>query len=234
MELTSAPEEGRGQTFPAEGEGAVTFDQAVAACSATVTRVCLVHLNNPSDAEDCWQNTFLALFENQKVLRRGPEAVKRWLIRWDALNTVDETALLAAAEKVHYEQTPHSVSDDPDYPNYGTFTISGYVLFEDSVEEELRRELDVQIEFYADHFTHDGDRYDEPVYTVIGTDDPGKSGGKYVYTYIDVDCGDGVHFTVATYSKTPDQLGFCVGRADLETTRAMALGNAIPYVAYRA
>ena len=41
-------------------------------------------------------------------------------------------------------------------------------------------------------------------------------------------------FTVATYSKTPDQLGFCVGRADLETTRAMALGNAIPYVAYRA
>ena len=53
MELTSAPEEGRGQTFPAEGEGAVTFDQAVAACSATVTRVCLVHLNNPSDAEDC-------------------------------------------------------------------------------------------------------------------------------------------------------------------------------------
>jgi hypothetical protein len=116
-----------------------------------------VHLNNPSDAEDCWQNTFLALFENQKVLRRGPEAVKRWLIRWDALNTVDETALLAAAEKVHYEQTPHSVSDDPDYPNYGTFTISGYVLFEDSVEEELRRELDVQIEFYADHFTHGGD-----------------------------------------------------------------------------
>lgn len=68
----------------------MTFDEAVQAYSDMVTRICLIHLINRSDAEDCWQNTFLALFQNPRILHRGPEAVKRWLIRVARNKCTDE------------------------------------------------------------------------------------------------------------------------------------------------
>lgn len=58
----------------------LTFEQTVRKYSQTVAGVCVMHLQNYADAEDCYQNVFLAL------LSKAPEFsdenhLKAWLIR---------------------------------------------------------------------------------------------------------------------------------------------------------
>ena len=155
------------------------------------------------------------------------------LIHWDALADLDETALLETADAVHTKQSSKTVSDDLQYPYYGTFVISTYGVLPNLPEEGLSDMLGKKIEYYSDHFSFDGSRYDSPIYSVIGSDEPRKSGGRFVYTYIDVDCGNDVHYTLAIYSKTTDHLGFAVGQADYEQIVDLHLLDMIPYRADR-
>lgn len=57
----------------------IRYRQAVEEYADMVTRLCIVHTGNYSDAEDCWQNVFFKLFAE---LKKGGEInVKAWLIR---------------------------------------------------------------------------------------------------------------------------------------------------------
>ena len=41
----------------------LTFEQTVEKYSDTVTKICLVRLQNWANAEDCYQNTFITLYQ---------------------------------------------------------------------------------------------------------------------------------------------------------------------------
>ena len=55
------------------------YRQAVEEYADMVTRLCIVHTGNYSDAEDCWQNVFFKLFTELK--KGGEPNVKAWLIK---------------------------------------------------------------------------------------------------------------------------------------------------------
>jgi RNA polymerase sigma-70 factor (ECF subfamily) len=60
----------------------MTYEEAVERFSDTVTRVCMLKCRNYHNAEDCYQNVMLKLYQNaDSVLRLDGEAVKKWLIR---------------------------------------------------------------------------------------------------------------------------------------------------------
>ena len=58
----------------------LTYVQTVKKYSDTVTKICIVRLQNWADAEDCYQNTFVALFQNSTQFE-SEEHLKAWLIR---------------------------------------------------------------------------------------------------------------------------------------------------------
>ncbi len=58
----------------------LSFDEAVQKYAKSVLTACIVRLGNPSDADDCFQNTFLKLY------RKAPDFsdenhLKAWLLR---------------------------------------------------------------------------------------------------------------------------------------------------------
>ena len=55
------------------------YRQLVEEYSDMVTRLCVVHTGNFSDAEDCYQNVFFKLFKQMK--KGTPPNPKAWLIR---------------------------------------------------------------------------------------------------------------------------------------------------------
>ena len=60
---------------------AMTFEEAVETYADLVTRLCLLHLRNASDTEDCWQDVFISLYQHPEVLARTPDQVRYWLVR---------------------------------------------------------------------------------------------------------------------------------------------------------
>ena len=58
----------------------LTYEQAVRKYADKVTKVCRVHLDNPADAEDCFQNTFIKLYTKSPEFR-DEEHLKAWLLR---------------------------------------------------------------------------------------------------------------------------------------------------------
>lgn len=56
------------------------FEQVVRKYKNTVASVCMMRLNNESDADDCFQNTFLRLFKKSPEFA-NEEHLKAWLIR---------------------------------------------------------------------------------------------------------------------------------------------------------
>lgn len=58
----------------------MSFDEVVRKYSDTVTGVCVMRLKNMSDAEDCYQNTFLKLFTKSPKFE-DEQHIKAWLIR---------------------------------------------------------------------------------------------------------------------------------------------------------
>ena len=119
-------------------------------------------------------------------------------INWEKFRDIGlkEGTLYQEVAAIHAENSPQSVSPDPEYPYYGTFK---------------HRTLETVYEYYPDHFSCNGVRYDDPVYTVTGTYDPydlTEGEGVLVYTSIDVDCGDNVHFSIIISSRNPDCIGF--------------------------
>ncbi len=119
-------------------------------------------------------------------------------INWEKFRDIrlKEGRLYQDVSAIHADYIPQSVSPDLEYPYYGTFK---------------HRTLETVYEYYPDHFSCNGVRYDNPVYTVTGTYDPyalTESEGVLVYTSIDVDCGDNVHFSIIISSRNPDRVGF--------------------------
>ncbi len=57
-----------------------TFEQVVRKYSDAVTRVCVIRLQNMADAEDCYQNVFLKLY-NKSPEFENDDHLKAWLIR---------------------------------------------------------------------------------------------------------------------------------------------------------
>lgn len=58
----------------------LSFEQVVREYSHTVVAVCVMHLRNWADAEDCFQNTFTKLFKNSPTIKEKSH-LKAWLIR---------------------------------------------------------------------------------------------------------------------------------------------------------
>lgn len=58
----------------------LNFEQALRLYADTVTKVCVMRLQNMSDAEDCFQNTFLKLYSKSPDFE-NEEHLKAWLIR---------------------------------------------------------------------------------------------------------------------------------------------------------
>ena len=93
---------------------AMSFEEAVRAYGDAVTRACLVHLHDRSCAEDCWQETFLALYRTQKVLRRSPDAVRAWLLRVAMNKCADENRRASRAYAAEVPEARLARSDE--YP----------------------------------------------------------------------------------------------------------------------
>ncbi|MBQ8057421.1 MAG: sigma-70 family RNA polymerase sigma factor [Ruminococcus sp.] len=58
----------------------LSFEQVVRKYKNTVGSVCVMRLNNNSDADDCFQNTFLRLYKKSPDFKTQ-EHLKAWLIR---------------------------------------------------------------------------------------------------------------------------------------------------------
>ena len=58
----------------------LTFEQAVCKYADTVTGICVMRLQNMADAEDCFQNVFLKLY-NKSPEFESDDHLKAWLIR---------------------------------------------------------------------------------------------------------------------------------------------------------
>lgn len=58
----------------------LTFDEVVHKYFQTVASVCVMHVNNHADAQDCFQNTFLKLFQKSPDFN-DENHLKAWLIR---------------------------------------------------------------------------------------------------------------------------------------------------------
>lgn len=58
----------------------MSFEEVVLKYSDTVTGVCLIRLKNMSDAEDCYQNTFIKLYTKSPEFE-DEQHIKAWLIR---------------------------------------------------------------------------------------------------------------------------------------------------------
>lgn len=89
----------------------IQYRQLVEEFSDTVTRLCIVHTGNYTDAEDCYQNVFFKLF---KALEKGElPNPKAWIIKVTLnecrsvlryrlrKNTVDLNEVTSAAEDKH-------------------------------------------------------------------------------------------------------------------------------------
>lgn len=48
--------------------------------SDMVTRICYLRFNCLADAEDCWQNVFIKLYNSKEMWQKSDEELRRWLI----------------------------------------------------------------------------------------------------------------------------------------------------------
>ena len=58
----------------------LTYEEVVNKFFQTVASVCVLHINNHADAQDCFQNTFVKLFEKSPDFN-DESHLKAWLIR---------------------------------------------------------------------------------------------------------------------------------------------------------
>jgi RNA polymerase sigma-70 factor (ECF subfamily) len=93
-----------------------TFEQIVEQYGDMVTRICYLHLNNISDAEDCWQNVFMKLYKAPKMWVKPPDELRRWLI------TITLNECRDAARKLFYRW--HDNIDELVVPHIESFDKS--------------------------------------------------------------------------------------------------------------
>ena len=58
----------------------MSFEQVLKKYADTVTRVCIVHCGNQTDAQDCFQNVFLKLYQSD-IDFESEAHIRAWLIR---------------------------------------------------------------------------------------------------------------------------------------------------------
>lgn len=58
----------------------MSFEQVLKKYADAVTRVCIVHCGNQTDAQDCFQNVFLKLYQSD-IDFESEEHIRAWLIR---------------------------------------------------------------------------------------------------------------------------------------------------------
>ncbi len=58
----------------------LSFEQVVKSYYQTIASVCVLHIQNDTDAQDCFQNTFVKLFEKSPEFN-SESHLKAWLIR---------------------------------------------------------------------------------------------------------------------------------------------------------
>lgn len=58
----------------------ISFEAVVSEYSDMVTRLCCLNLNDTNQAEDCWQETFVALYTSPSVLERTMPEIRKWLV----------------------------------------------------------------------------------------------------------------------------------------------------------
>ena len=59
---------------------AMSFEQVLKKYADAVTRVCIVHCGNQTDAQDCFQNVFLKLYQSD-IDFESEAHIRAWLIR---------------------------------------------------------------------------------------------------------------------------------------------------------
>lgn len=97
----------------------LTFEQAVRKYYHTVASVCVLHMNNRTDAQDCFQNTFLKLFEKSPNLN-DENHLKAWLIRV----AINECNNYRRKNKSNISITQISENDAIIFPNNDSSDIS--------------------------------------------------------------------------------------------------------------
>ena len=91
----------------------LSFEQVIRAYADTVTRVCVIRLQSFTDAEDCFQNTFLKLYCTKRAFN-DRDHLKAWLIRVavnecnDCLRKRSRLVPLETAKEI-----PVHMKDDP-------------------------------------------------------------------------------------------------------------------------
>jgi len=58
----------------------ISFEAVVSQYADMVTRLCCLNLNDINQAEDCWQDTFIALYKSPSVLEKTIPEIRKWLI----------------------------------------------------------------------------------------------------------------------------------------------------------
>ena len=84
----------------------LSYDEVLHKYADTVAGVCVARLQNQADAEDCFQNTFIKLFQKSPDFK-DENHLKAWLIRVainecnDYIVTMKRTVLLDSMEREH-------------------------------------------------------------------------------------------------------------------------------------
>ena len=80
----------------------LTYEQVVDNYFQTVASVCVLHIQNNADAQDCFQNTFMKLFEKSPEFE-SKNHLKAWLIRVE--NVTEEEELLDADAYIEFYES---------------------------------------------------------------------------------------------------------------------------------
>jgi RNA polymerase sigma-70 factor (ECF subfamily) len=57
-----------------------SFEAVVEEFADLVTRLCCFNLNDTNQAEDCWQEVFLALYTSPAILEKPIPEIRKWLV----------------------------------------------------------------------------------------------------------------------------------------------------------
>lgn len=93
----------------------ISFKAVVSEYSDMVTRLCCLNLNDPNQVEDCWQETFLALYTSSSILEKSMPEIRKWLV------TVTLNKCRNLNKKWFYRR--HENIDELDIPIYDERTI---------------------------------------------------------------------------------------------------------------
>lgn len=115
----------------AQGFAGLSYEDVVQKYAQTVAGVCMMRLNNKTDAEDCFQDTFVKLL-TKKPSFNDEEHLKNWLIRAAIHSCYDFV-------KKNRRTVPlDTVYDEPSYQSDDSYDVSWALM---KVKPEYREVL---------------------------------------------------------------------------------------------